>query len=153
MLTLPPDVRNRKLQNYITLSYGNPLSQVQSFDQMQHFLTDREMILSVDALKSIALNKLENRMFEIKTQSTRDQFIALTFNTLQSLEVLAQVQLDTSGLTDAAKKKQISDVITGSQKNIVKTLESTKNLDAFFAPELSETSSLLDVVVAGNLAK
>src|SRR5258708_27319970 len=153
MLTLPPDVRNRKLQNYITLSYGNPLNQVQAFSHMQHFLTDREMILSVADLKEIAINKLEKRIFEIKTKDTRDQFIALTFNTPQSLEVLAQVQLDTSGLTDATKKKQISDVITGSQDNIVKTVESTKNLDAFFAPELSETTSLLDTIVAGNLAK
>src|SRR5260221_3386562 len=152
MLTLPPDVRTKKLQDYIALSYGNPLSQVQAFDQMQHFLTDREMILSVDALKSIALKRLENRIFEIKTQPTRDEFIALTFNTPQSLEVLAQVQLDTSGLTDATLKKQISDVITGSQVKIAKTLDSSKNLNTFFAPEIKETTSLLDTVVVGNLA-
>ncbi|HWY78906.1 MAG TPA: DUF5667 domain-containing protein [Candidatus Sulfotelmatobacter sp.] len=152
MLKLPPDVRNAKLQNYITLSYGNPLNQVQAFNQMQHFLTDREMILSVADLKEIALNKLEKRIFEIKTKDTRDQFIALTFKNPQQLEVLAQVQLDTSNLADATKKKQIATVITNAQANIIQTLDSAKSLNAFFAPELGETTNILDISVANNLA-
>lgn len=151
MLTLPPDVRNRKLQNYLALSYGNPLNQIQAFDQMQHFLTDRDMILTVASLKEIALKKLENRIFEIKTKSTRDQFIALTFNTPQSLEVLAQVQLNASLLTNVAEKKQITDVATDAQAKIIQTLGTPKNLNTFFAPELAETTSLLDTVVVGNL--
>lgn len=152
ILALSPDVRTRRLQNYIALSYGNPLNQVQAFNQMQHLLTDREMLLSVADLKEIALNKLEKRIFEIKTKDTRDQFITLTFKTPQQLEVLAQVKLDTSNLADATKKRQIADVLTNSQANIIQTLNSVKSLNAFFAPELAETPNILDISVANNLA-
>ncbi len=152
MLALPADVRTRKLQNYISLSYGNPLTQVESFNQMQHLLTDRDMILNVESLKEIALKKLEARIFEIKTKSTRDRFTVDTFNTPQSLDVLTQVQLDASTLTNAQEAKQIADVEADSQSKIVQTFGSAKSLNTFFAPELNKTTNLLDTAFVDRLA-
>ncbi len=152
MLKLPSAVRNRKLQSYIAFSYGNPVDQVQSFSQMQHFLTDRDMILNVESLKELALKKIEARIFEIKTQQTRDEFINTTFNNPQTLEVLTQVQLDTSAQTNDQQKKQVADLETNSRSKIVQTFNTAKNLDAFFAPELLKTTSMLDTVIANRLA-
>ena len=74
MLKLPVEARNRKLQDYIKYSFGNPLLQAKAFENTKNFLTDREMILSADSLKELALQKLETRVFEIGDQNTLNKF-------------------------------------------------------------------------------
>src|SRR5437762_467798 len=49
MLKLSREVRERELQNYTNFSFGNPLLEIQSFDRMKDFMSDREMILGMNS--------------------------------------------------------------------------------------------------------
>lgn len=61
MLKLLKDVRERKLQEFTTLSFGNPMQQVKAFERLKGFLTDREMILEMETLRELATKRLEDR--------------------------------------------------------------------------------------------
>ncbi len=106
MLKLPPDVRNRKLQNYINYSFGNPVRQVEAFEQMKNFLTDRKLILSLEGVKELALGKLKDRVFEINTPETRKQFWDGVFKNPEDIRVMALLQMYIqSGISEADKKE------------------------------------------------
>ena len=152
MLKLPVEVRNRKLQAYIRLSFGNPLRQAQAFDQIKNSLTDREMILGVDALKELALQKLENRVFEIKDQATLDQFLDQSFKGPADLKILAQMKLNILSGKDERRKKRIAELEANSQTKVEQTFSQEKNLSAFFAQDASVSADLLDVSLISQLS-
>lgn len=108
MLKLPPDVRNRKLQNYINYSFGNPVRQVQAYEQMKNFLTDRELILSLEGVKELALGKLKDRVFEINTPETRKQFWDEVFKDPKDIRVMALLQMYIQSGTSEADKKEFA---------------------------------------------
>jgi len=152
MLKLSPNIRNRKLQNYIVFSYGNPLNQVQSFNQMQYFLTDREMILAVESLKELAVQKLEDRVSEIKDKDTLDTFLDSSFKSPQDLKVLAMMKLDVLAGQNENRKKQIAQLEADSQDKIIATFGKAKNLNDYFTQSASVSADLLDVSVTSQLA-
>src|SRR5207253_469127 len=107
MLKLPAEVRNRKLEDYIKYSAGNPISQVRSFNQMQQFLTDRELILGVDTLKEFALTRLEQRLFELTMPQLEEQFNAKILTNPADIKILIQAQSDIESQKDPEKIKII----------------------------------------------
>ena len=152
MLKLPQDVRNRKLQDYIKYSYGNPLRQTQSFERMKNFLTDRSMILGVNSLKELALQRLEDRVFEIKDQNTINDFLDTNFKSPSDLKILAEMKLDVLAGKDQARIARIAELEKDAQAKIVQNFGKVENLTAFFAGEASASpdsigasADLLDV--------
>ncbi|MBI3366179.1 hypothetical protein HY041_00950, partial [Candidatus Roizmanbacteria bacterium] len=152
MLTFPSSERIRKLQNYIKLSYGNSLNQAESFEQMKYFLTDREMILGADSLKELALQKLENRIFQIQNQSELNAFLELSFRNPSDLKILAQMKLDVLASNDESKKKYIVDFENNSLDKIIAVFGNTKNLQSFFAQSATPSVDIVDVSVITQLA-
>ena len=145
MLKLPQDVRERKLQNYVNYSFGNPLRQIESFEQMQNFMSDREIILGLDSLKEITLKKLENRVFEPTTQEQLNQFLEKILTSPSDLKVLTQMKLDIDGGKDETRKQKLAQM----QASVV------GRISQFFGkenlPKVSESTDLLDVAIISNL--
>lgn len=152
MLKLPKVVRSRKLQDYIKYSFGNPMRQAEAFDNMKDFLTDREMILETESLKELAIKKLEDRVFEIKSQEVLDKFLDLSFKNPSNLSILAQMKLDVLASNDAQRKKQITELEKNSNKKIIEAFGQIKNLDLFFPQNTVENSDILDVSVISQLS-
>ncbi len=152
MLKLPRDVRERKLQNYINYSYGNPLRQSESFERIKQFLSDREMILAVDSLKELSLHKLEDRVFEIKDQDTLNQFLDTNFQTASDLKVLVQLKLDVLGGKDEQRKARIAQLEQNSQSKVIEKFAKVENLTAFLSQDASASADLLDVVAITQLS-
>ena len=150
LLKLPQDVRTRKLQDYIKLSYGNPINQVRSFNQMQNFLTDREMILSVESLKELALKKLENRLFELKTPELENQFNKKVLTDPADIKILIQAQLDIEAGKDINKIKIIDQLSAHGQQSAIPIFGKNKNaLQAAFSENLNP--DVLDAVLASRI--
>ncbi len=151
MLTLAPDVRNRKLQDYIKYSYGNPINQVQSFNRMQEFLTDRDLILSVDSLKEISLKKLEARVLEINTPELEAVFNQKTLSSPQDIKTLIQMKMDIDAGKDEAAKQRIAGLAQRAKQASVPIFGKDKNvlLNAF--PTKGVNSDLLDVVLINDV--
>ena len=152
MLTLPHDVRNRKMQDYINLSHGNPLNQIRSFNQMQHFLTDREMILQTEGLKELALKKLEKRLFELTTPELEDKFNAKVLTDPEDIKTLILAQLDIEAGTDESKKKIIDQLSQRGQQSAIRIFGKDKNiLSGAFTQ--TDNPDLLDVVLVTRIEK
>ncbi len=150
MLKLPPDVRTRKLQAYLNLSYGNPINQVRSFNQMQNLLTDREMILSVESLKELALKKLEDRLFELKTPALENQFNAKVLTDTSDIKILIQAQLDIEAGKDVNKIKIIDQMAARGQQSAIPIFG--KNKDALqSAFSHNANPDVLDVVLVSRI--
>ncbi len=152
MLKLPRDVRERKLQNYINYSYGNPLRQAEAFEVMKHFLSDREMILAVDSLKELSLHKLEDRVFEIKDQETLNQFLDTNFQTPSDLKVLVQLKLDVLAGKDTGRKARITQLEQNSKGKVIEKFGKVENLTAFLNQDASSSADLLDIVAITQLS-
>ena len=108
MLKLPRDVRNRKLQDYIQYSFGDPILQLHSFNRIKDALTDREIILGVDSLKEIVLKKLTDRIFELETQEDINQFLERVIQSPEDLKILAEMQLAVNSGRDEARKQKLA---------------------------------------------
>jgi len=152
MLKLPQDARNRKLQNYFTFSYGNPLRQAQAFEQMKYFLTDRDMILGVDALKELAIHRLEDRIFQIKDQKTLNQFLDVSLRDSSALKILVQVKHDVLSGKDEQKKKRIVELEAYADAKIAEMFGKKKALQDYFAQREGVSADLLDVTTIIQLA-
>lgn len=144
MLKLPPNVRQRKLDDYMNFSHGNPIAQVKAFDQMQNFLTDRQIILGVHNLKEIALQKLSDQISETNDPALDSQFLDTVIKNPKDLEVVIQMQLqkDNPKLESAITKKTVN--IFGKDSEVFKTA---------FAGETAENATLLDVALTNYLQK
>jgi len=150
MLKLPSDVRTRKLQNYINFSYGDPIDQVRTFTQMQHFLTDREMILSIATLKELALKRVEDRLFELKTPQLEKQFSEIVLRNPADIKILVEVQLDVDNGQDKNKIKFIDELVNSSVQNALSIFEKNKQaLLAVFSN--NKAPDLLDTVLVDRL--
>ncbi len=159
MLKLPRDVRNRKLQDFINYSYGNPLNQTESFEQMKNFISDREMILELDSLKQLALKRLEDRVFEIypdqigvDSQILQNKFLDLSLRKPEDLKILAQLKLDVLASKDESHKKKIADLEKISLGKVIEVFGNQKTLDAYFSDNLIKNSDLLAVSVVSQLS-
>ncbi len=152
MLKLPRDVRERKLQNYMQYSYGNPLRQAESFERIKQFLSDREMILAVDSLKELSLHKLEDRVFEIKDQDTLNQFLDTNFQTASDLKVLVQLKLDVLTGKDESRKARIAQLEQNSKDKVIEKFGKVENMTAFLSQNASASADLLDVVAITQLS-
>ncbi len=152
MLKLPKDVRERKLQNFISYSFGNPLRQAQSFEAMKHYLSDREMILAIDSLKELALHRLEDRVFEIQDQHTLNQFLDTNFQTSSDLKILVQLKLDVLAGKDETRKSRIAQLEQNSQAKVIEKFGKAENLAAFLNQDASTSAGLLDIASITQLA-
>ncbi len=152
MLKLPKDVRNRRLANFINYSFGNPLNQAESFEKMKSFVNDREIILGLDSLKTLALKRLEDRIFEIDSQDLQNKFLELSLKRPEDLKVLAQLQLDVLASNDQNKIKKIVDLKTVSLKKIVELFGNKKTLDEYFGGDSIKNADLLEVSVVSQLS-
>ncbi len=153
MLKLPRDVRERKLQNYINYSYGNPLRQIQSFDRMKDFMSDREIILGLDSVKEITFKKLENRIFELNTREELNQFLEKVLTNPSDLKVLTQMKLDIDSGKDQTRKQKLAQMQTSVEARISQFFgkENLPKLGQYFAPQASKSADLLDIVLINNL--
>ncbi len=153
MLKLPRDVRTRKLQNYINYSYGNPLRQIESFDRMQDFMSDREMVLGMDSLKEVTLKKLEDRIFELDTQDQRNQFLETILQSPSDLKVLTQMKLDIDTGKDETRKQKLAQMQASVERRISQFFgkENLTNLSQYFAPKDNKSADLLDILLISNL--
>ncbi len=152
MLKLPKDVRNRKLQDFINYSFGNPLNQAESFEKMKSFVNDREMILGLDSLKQLALKRLEDRVFEIDNQILQNKFLDLSLRKPEDLKILAQLKLDVLTSKDELHKKKIADLEKISQAKVIEIFGNKKNLDTYFSDNSIKNSDLLSVSVVSQLS-
>jgi len=151
MLSLPPTVRTRKLQQFINFSYGNPVNQVKSFYAMQDFLHDRDVILSIESLETLSLKQLENRVFAIHDPQTNAAFLKLSLKTPEDLKVFAQMQLDIAASGDQKKIDQFAKQIAASQNTVVDMFGSNTQLDSYFG-DATNNADLLDVSVTSQLS-
>lgn len=119
MLRLPRGVRERKLQNYINYSYGNPLRQVQAFDRMQDYLSDRELILSVERLKEVALERLADRVFELDTKEDNDEFLDRVLDQPEDLKVLALLQMYVMSGNNDEEKKEFAEKVANAESKVI----------------------------------
>ncbi len=151
MLALPPDVRNRKLQDYIKYSYGNPLNQVQAFNRMQDFLSDRDLILSVASLKELSLKKLEGRVLELNTPQLEAQFNKNTLKNPEDIKILIQMKMDIDSGHDEIKKQRIAGLAQRAKEASVPIFGKDKNiiLSAFQTRDVNP--DLLDVVLISEV--
>src|SRR5258708_3688816 len=132
MLTLAPNVRTRKLQQFITFSYGNPVNQVKALDAMQDFLHDRDLILSIESLETLSLKQLENRVLSIQDPQTNAAFLNISLRTQEDMKVFAQMQLDIQGSSDQKRIDQFKKQIANSQKTIIENFGTNSKLDTYF---------------------
>ena len=94
MLKLPQDVRNKKLHDFIKYSFGNPIRQVQAFDKMKSFLSNKEIVSGVDSLKNLALQKVEDRVSQLPVDSDKQDFLSsLSPQNVKDLEKIKQAVL------------------------------------------------------------
>jgi len=152
MLKLAPNVRNRKLQDYVTFSYGNPLRQAEAFEHMKDFLTDRDLILGVESLKELSLKRLEERVFSIADQDTLNQFLDGAFKTPDQLKILAQMKLDVLGGQDEGRKQRLAQLEADAQDKIVETFGTKEKLEAYFAQAEHQHGDVLDAITLIQLA-
>lgn len=148
MLKLPRDVRNRELQSYINYSFGDPLLQVAAFEHLEGFLTDRELILSVQGLKELAIIKLEQRVFEPTTKELRDRFLDSMLQTPQDLRVLSLLQMHVnSGASEARKQNFLAQqkaaypkviALFGKDPNAIKNLAGSDILDVSLVTQIAQ---------------
>ncbi|MEK7571825.1 MAG: hypothetical protein AAB553_06135 [Patescibacteria group bacterium] len=110
MLKLPRDARNRKLQNYAHYSFGDPLRQITSLNQIQDALSDREIILGVESLKEIEMKKLIHRIFTLKDQRSLDDFTDRIMQNPEDLRVLAEMELAINAGRDEAEKATFAQI-------------------------------------------
>src|SRR6266404_2929061 len=151
MLTLAPNVRARKLQQFITFSYGNPINQVKALDAMQDFLHDRDLILSIESLETLSLKQLENRVLSIQDPQTNAAFFNMSLRTQEDMKVFAQMQLDIQGSSDQKRIEQFTKQIANSQKTIIDLFGTNSQLDTYFGGENSGNGDLLDVAATSQL--
>lgn len=152
MLKLAPSVRNRKLQDYVTFSYGNPLRQAEAFEHMKDFLTDRDLILGVESLKELAIKRLEGRIFAIEDQATLNQFLDTSFKTPDQLKIFVQMKLDILGSQDEGRKQRLVEVEAKAQDRIVETFGTPEKLEAYFAQAEHQHGDVLDAITVIQLA-
>jgi len=151
MLQLPPDVRSRRLQNYMKLSYGNAINQVRSLNQMQQFLSDRDMILEMESLKELALKKVENRVFEATTPELQQQLTTQVLTDPANLKILIQAQADVAAGKDLSQIKKMDAIVTLAQTSVVETFGKDIHALSTAFPE-NPNPDLLDVVLANKLS-
>src|SRR5258708_1273526 len=150
MLALPASVRNRKLQDYVQLSYGNPINQVHSFNQMQQLLRDRDLILEMESLKELALKKVENRLSEATTPELQQQLIADLVADPANLKILIQAQADVSASKNLDQIRKEDAVVALAETATAKTFGKDKNAFLTAFPETAHPD-LLDIVLAHRL--
>ncbi|MBI3576700.1 hypothetical protein HY086_01525 [Candidatus Gottesmanbacteria bacterium] len=150
MLPLPVDVRNRKLQAYIQYSFGNPLRQAQAFERMKDFLSDREMILGLNSLKELALQKLEDRVFQISDGTTLNKFLTSSLQDPSDLKILAQMKLDVLAGKDEGRKKRMAELEANSLGKVVEIFGKNKDLATYFGG--NDMGDVLGVSVTTQLA-
>src|SRR6266568_1057698 len=153
MLTLAPDVRTRKLQQFVTFSYGNPINQIKAFDIMQDFLQDRDLILNIESLETLSLKQLEDRVLSLQDPQTTDAFFTMNLKTPEDLKVFAQMQLDIQASEDQKKIDQFKKQIAKSQRTIIENFGTNSKLDTYFGRDDSGNVNLLDVAVTTQLAE
>ncbi len=151
ILSLPPDVRNRKLQGYINYSYGNPLNQVQAFNRMQDFLTDRDLILSVESLKELSLKNLETRVLEINTPQLEAQFNNKVLTSPEDIKILIQMKMDIDAGKDESKKQIIAGLAKRAQEASIPIFGKDKNTILHAFPTKDVNTDLLDVVLISQV--
>lgn len=153
MLKLPRDVRNRKLQNYIQYSFGDPLVQIKSFNRIKDFISDREVVLGIDSLKELAMKKLTDRIFELDSQETLNQFVDRVIRNPEDIKVLGEMQLAVNAGRDETRKLKIAQM----QKNVEAKITaffnraSAADLESYFSPAAGSPTDLLDMLMISNL--
>lgn len=151
MLKLPRDVRERKLQDYIQYSYGNPLRQIQAFNRMKDFMSDREIILGLDSIKELALKKLEDRIFELNTQAELEQFLARVLQSPADIKILTEMQLDVNAGTDEERKQRLAEMQKNVESRLSQFFSTEEALQQYFTPAADRSPDLLDVLLARNI--
>ena len=152
MLKAPPEVRNKKLQDYIKYSFGNPVNQIRSFNQMQNFLTDRDMILGTESLKELALKKLEDRLFQLTTPDLENQFNSKVLRDPADIKILILAQLDIESGKDQNKIKQIGQMSQRGQQSAVDIFGKDKNILTAAFPQ-NQNPDLIDIIFVSRLSK
>lgn len=154
MLKLPKETRAKKLQDYMKFSFGNPILQIKSFNRMKNFMSDREMILGTDGLKEIALKKLEERIFELKTQTELNHFLETVLTSPADLKVLTEMKMDVDTGVDKEKKLRLSKMQESVGGRISKFFaeENLAHLNEYFQSESSSSADLLDVLLIKNIS-
>lgn len=154
MLKLPKNVRDRKLQNFINYSYGNPLNQAESFEKMKSLVSDREIILGLDVLKELALKRLEDRVFEINPDQIdlQNKFLDSSLRKSEDLKILAQLKLNVLASNDEVRKKKIANLEKISLEKVIEIFGNKKTLDEYFDDSSIKNSDLLAVSVVSQLS-
>ncbi|MBI3620163.1 hypothetical protein HY214_03420 [Candidatus Roizmanbacteria bacterium] len=152
MLKLPHEVRTRRLQEYMTLSYGNPIRQVQAFDTMKAVMSDRDLILEMEGLKEFALSKLEKRVFELDNEMLLNRFFDEELSQPEDLKILTQLTLHVLATGDEKSKQQMANIEKNSQAKLITRFgHNEKALASLFAEEEGKTADLLNIVEINNL--
>lgn len=146
MLKLTHEVRTRKLQNYINLSYGNPLKQIKALNQIKNVLSDRDLILETEGLKELTLKKLEDRIFELKTKEDINQFVDRVLGNPEDIKVMTQLKLQVDSGTDEKRKTQFNQMIGSVQGKLVEFFGKDKRV-----VEKLPSSDLVDMLTISNL--
>ena len=155
MLKFSREEYNRKLQNYIHYSFGDPLLQIKSLNRIKDSLSDRELILGVDSLKEVAMKRLTDRIFELDNQEDLNQFTDRVLQNPQDIKILSEMQMAVNTGKDEVKKQKLAQMeqsVTGRIAQFFNEKE-LDQLESYFNPTSDVPTDLLDVVMVSNLQR
>lgn len=153
MLKLPRDVRNRKLQSYIHYSFGDPMLQIRSFERMQDALSDREIIMGVDSLKEVAIQRLTDRIFELENQADLNRYVDRLMQHPQEIKVLGEMKIAITGGPNQERIQRFDRMVESVVGKITGFLNTAtpEQLQLFLRPSQDGQIDLMDVVTIVNL--
>lgn len=150
MLKLPRDVRNRKLQDYIQYSFGDPILQIRSIERMKDQMNDRGVILGLNSLKELAMKRLINRIFELDNQEAINQYTDRILQNPEDLKILGEMELAVNSGRDEVRKQKLLQMRTSVEGRVARFFASG-DLEAYFKQQESKSIDILDVLLASNL--
>lgn len=150
MLKLPRDVRNKKLQDYIQYSFGDPLLQIRSIERMKDYMNDREIILGLNSLKELAMKRFVDRIFELDNQEAVNQYTDRVLQSLEDLKVLTEMEFAVnSGRNEERIQKLLK--MRKSVEGRVAQFFASGNLEVYFKQQTGKSLDILDVLLISNL--
>ena len=152
MLKLPPTVRDRKLQEYVNYSFGNPITQIHALNRMKSFMSDRSVILGLEAVKELTFKKLEDRIFQLDSPEAINAFLDKELGRSEDLKILTQLRLNVLAGSDDNKKKRFLTMQNQAQQKLEEFFGKDESaISNLFAKDPSTSADLLDISLISNL--
>jgi len=152
ILKLPQAARDRKLQEYVNYSFGNSISQIHALNRMKSFMSDRSVVLGIEAVKELTFKKLEDRIFQLDSQAAINTFLDKELGRPEDLKILTQLRLNILSGSDEGKKKRFLTMQSQAQQKLEEFFSKDQSaISNLFAKDPSTNVDLLDISLISNL--